>query len=144
MKNILILCSGNICRSPMAEGLFRSVFNDNKAIHISSAGITALVGQPPAIFAQEIMQEKKHIDISHYRAKQVTSSMLLEADIILVMDLEQKKQIEFHLEALYGRVLRLGQWSNFDIADPYRRPKKAFEQTLVLIEQCLRDWQIHL
>ena len=39
---------------------------------------------------------------------------------------------------------RLGKWGGYDIADPYRRPKQAFEQTLLLIEQSVIDWQARL
>lgn len=143
MKNILILCTGNICRSPMAEGLFRAQYAKDQ-YNITSAGLAAMVGSAPAPFACEIMLEKKNIDISAHRAKQVTNKCLLESDMIFVMDQHQKKNIEFHLSVLYGRVFRLGQWSQFDIIDPYKRSKKTFEQTFVLLEQCLKDWQNHL
>lgn len=143
MKKILILCIGNICRSPMAMGLLNAI-TPPKKIMVNSAGINALVGHPAALLAQEVLQEKKGIDISSHRAKQVNPEILLAADLILVMDHHQKEQIQFDLPAICGRVLRIGQWRNIDIPDPYRRSKKIFEQTLVLLDECLKDWYTRL
>lgn len=128
----------------MAYGLFRHRFADHKDISIEAAGIHALVGQPPEDYAQLVMQERKGIDISDYRAKQSTHKLLLNSDVIFVMEQQQKKEIEFQLPVICGRVLRLGQWNDFDIPDPYRRSKIAFEQTYFLIEKCLDYWQNHL
>lgn len=139
-NNILILCLGNICRSPMAEGLLKSMANArDKNVMVSSAGITALVNHPAHEIAIELMQQK-NIDINAHRARQVNNEMLLAAELILVMDSEQQRTITSNFPSICGKVHKLGKWSGFEIPDPYRRPRRAFEQALLLIEQGLQDW----
>jgi len=127
----------------MAEALLREMLRE-KNCHVSSAGLFALVNYPPAVYAAEVMLEKKGIDISAHRARQATREMFLASDLILVMENRQKNQIEFDLPVVCGRVLRVGQWRGTDIPDPYRRPKIIFEQTLLLLDECLTAWSNRL
>ncbi|WP_079254238.1 serine hydroxymethyltransferase [Methylacidiphilum kamchatkense] len=84
MKNILFVCTGNICRSPMAKGLFESLIRGNKDIKVDSAGIGAISGLPPSAHAIEVMAEIG-IDISHIRSKPVNSELIRKADFIFCM-----------------------------------------------------------
>ncbi|QSR88508.1 serine hydroxymethyltransferase [Methylacidiphilum caldifontis] len=84
MKNILFVCTGNICRSPMAKGLFESLIQGNKDIQVDSAGIGAVSGLPPSPHAIEVMAEIG-IDISHIRSKPVNSELIRKADFIFCM-----------------------------------------------------------
>ena len=140
VQNILIICIGNICRSPMGEALFGQKLKDYPTeIKVSSAGIGALVGKPADKLAQELMLQR-HLDISTHRARQVSAEILFDADIIFTMDSRQQKQIEGNLPSIRGRIHRLGNWGGYDIPDPYQRPKEAFEQALMLIDQGIEDW----
>ncbi|ACD83723.1 serine hydroxymethyltransferase [Candidatus Methylacidiphilum infernorum] len=84
MKNVLFVCTGNICRSPMAKGLFESLIPANKDIQVDSAGIGAVAGLPPSPHAIEVMAEIG-IDISHIRSKPVSSELIRKADFIFCM-----------------------------------------------------------
>ncbi|GAB4242836.1 MAG: hypothetical protein OHK005_06820 [Candidatus Methylacidiphilales bacterium] len=85
MKRILFVCTGNICRSPMAEGLLRQMAKEqNLAIETFSAGIGAVGGQPPSAHAVAAMRELG-IDISSLRSKFLTQDLVDQADRILVM-----------------------------------------------------------
>ena len=140
LKNILIICIGNICRSPMAEALLISrLKNNNPDVNVVSAGLAALVDKPADIVAQELLQ-MRGIDISLHRARQVTQPMLYAADLILTMSTRQDEQIKSTLPTICGKVHRLGKWEDYDIPDPYRRPKDAFDQALVLIDQGINSW----
>ena len=144
IQNILIICVGNICRSPMGEALLaEKLKNKSSKIIVSSAGLGALIDHPADKFAQELMLQKG-LDISSHRAQQISSDMLLDKDIIFTMTSGQQKEIECNLPSLRGRVHRLGHWGGYDVPDPYRRPKEAFEQALVLIEQGVEDWCLRL
>lgn len=85
MKTILFICTGNICRSPMAEGIFRHAIKGRRRdIQVMSAGIGAMEGQPPSHYAVEAVKELG-IDISKQRSRQLTAELVQEADYIFGM-----------------------------------------------------------
>lgn len=140
-KKILVVCIGNICRSPVGEAFLAHRLKEIAPdVSVSSAGITAMVDKPADATAQEIMLQKG-IDISAHRARQLTKEILLDSDLILTMETRHQEQIEYMLPGIRGRVHRLGKWSGFDIQDPYKRPRIVFEQVLALIEQGVNEWQ---
>lgn len=129
--NILVICIGNICRSPIAEGLLKHALPEKK---VYSAGIGAMIGYPADPFSIQLMQEQG-IDISAHRAQSLTSWMVSEADIILTMDLDQKRFIEQKYSTSKGKVFRLGEFGKYDIPDPYQQDLDIFRQTYGLIAQ---------
>ena len=84
MKTILFLCTGNVCRSPMAEGLFRHAVKGRGEFRILSAGLGALDGQPPTHHSVQAMREIG-IDISGQRSNALTAEMVRAADYIFGM-----------------------------------------------------------
>jgi glycine hydroxymethyltransferase len=84
MKTILFVCTGNVCRSPMAEGLFRHATAGRNDFRVLSAGIGAVDGQPPSPFAVQAMREIG-IDISHQRSRRLTAEDVEKADYIFGM-----------------------------------------------------------
>lgn len=124
----------------MAEALLaRKSHDDSVPLLVSSAGLGALVNSPADPLAQELMQERD-LDISGHRARQITPEILFAADLILTMSTGQQSELEGKIPGSRGRVHRLGKWGEYDISDPYRRPKSAFEHALILIEQGVDDW----
>jgi protein-tyrosine phosphatase len=125
----------------MAEGLLRyALETGNKdECFVSSAGLGALIGQPPDAKACQLMIEKG-IDISEYRARQLNKEMIRKADLILVMELSHKIAIEESEPSARGKVFRLGEWGKFDISDPYKQDVSAFVKSLNLIEQGIALW----
>ena len=84
MKTVLFVCTGNVCRSPMAEGIFRHLTRGRRDIHVLSAGIGATPGQPPSVFAVQAVKEIG-IDISRQRSRQLTAELVQQADYIFGM-----------------------------------------------------------
>src|SRR5437899_8491025 len=84
MKTILFVCTGNICRSPMAEGLFRHAIKGRNDFRVMSAGVGAVEGQPPSDHAVQALRELG-IDISRQRSRMLTSELVQEADYIFGM-----------------------------------------------------------
>ena len=140
-KNILIVCIGNICRSPMAEGLLKQALIDGNHpdCQVCSAGLGALVGYPADDKSIQLMLGK-NIDISSHRAQQLEREMVRKADLILAMETSHKTAIEELEPSAKGKVFRLGHWSDFEIPDPYRKELSAFENSLNLIEKGVAEW----
>jgi protein-tyrosine phosphatase len=134
-----MVCFGNICRSPMAEVLWAQMAPQGPDVCVSSAGIGALVGHRADPIAEELMRERG-LDLSAHRARQLTAEMVNDFELILVMEAAQQRAVESITPSARGRVLRIGQWSGFDVPDPYGQDRAAFEKALALIEQGLRDY----
>jgi glycine hydroxymethyltransferase len=84
MKTILFVCTGNVCRSPMAEGLFRHLVEQDGRYRVMSAGVGAAEGQPPSPHAVRALKELG-IDISKQRSRMLTAELVQEADYIFGM-----------------------------------------------------------
>lgn len=78
--------------------------------------------------------------VSSMQAEAFIGRLRYEADLILVMDTEQKKQIEAQTPAVRGKVYCLGGWSNFEVPDPIGQSDAFFEHVLQLIDKGIADW----
>ena len=134
--HILVVCVGNICRSPMAEALLKQRF-PNKII--DSAGVGALVGHPADPAALEIMS-KQQIDITSHVAKQIDEELAKKVDIIFTMSDGQTKWIEERWPFCRGKTFKLGHWMDKDIADPYKHEISAFETAHRDIVDGIAQW----
>lgn len=141
-SRIMVICVGNICRSPMGEAILAARVKQ-RGIVVESAGIGALTGHPADPLAVELLAERG-LDISHHRARQLSEEMARQADLILVMEQWHQKEIERMLPMCRGRVHLFGKWGNFIVPDPFRQPRRAFERALTLIEQGAAEWEAKL
>lgn len=144
-NKILVVCVGNICRSPMAEALLQNAFIQSGKTEqsVSSAGLGALAGYQADPIARQLIAEKG-LDISAHRARQLTDEMLHQADLILVMETWQKVTIEKCSPSARGKIFRLGKWDKIDINDPYQKNLSEFIKALKLIEQGVAQWMAKL
>jgi protein-tyrosine phosphatase len=140
MNSILFICIGNICRSPMAEGLLQQALPDKAVL---SAGIDALVGEPADPLSVQLMREHG-IDIGAHRARSVAGWMVSDADIILTMDGDQKRFIETKYPESTCKVFRLCEDSQCDIPDPYRQGLDEFRHAHNLISQGVNELVVRL
>ncbi len=141
--SILVVCTGNICRSPMAEGLLRYLFPEKfqeKAI-ISSAGTDALHGNLATDFAIRAMQEYG-VDISSHRARRLTRQMISEADLILVMEKYHLKIVRSLKRFTSSKIFLMSAFDNFrapyEIPDPIGDDLNLYRESARLIHNCLQ------
>ncbi len=138
LSSILTVCTGNICRSPMAEILLRERLKEEE-VEVSSAGLMALVGQPADPLAIALLAERG-LDATGHRARQITTEIAIGAELILVMELWQQRDLEKSIPQVKGRVFRLGHWRKFDIIDPYRKGRESFAEALAAIDRGINNW----
>nr|WP_301295415.1 low molecular weight protein-tyrosine-phosphatase [Pseudomonas nitroreducens] len=139
----MVICAGNICRSPTGEHLLRQNLADS-GIRVSSAGLTAVVGHPLERTALDTLQRHGQQPNEH-QARQLTPQILQASDLVLVMERRHLQDV-FRLSPVSrGKTFLLGKWqSDRDIPDPYRRGTAAFEHAYALIEEGATAWSQRL
>jgi len=143
-KNILFICVGNICRSPLAEYWAQAQLQQQgKDVQVKSAGLAAMINWPIDAKSRLIL-DRYNIDSSAHRARQVTLPIMSEADIIFTMESWQSKELKQKFPSMYGKIFNFGKWRNEDIADPYKQSQEAFENVFILIEENWTLWQNNL
>lgn len=136
-NSILVVCTGNICRSPIAERLLRRAFPERK---IDSAGTGAMVDHPADPSAISIA-DKHGLSLTGHIGQQFTSGLGRQYDLILVMEQSHLAQIGKLAPEVRGKTMLLGHWNgNKNIPDPYRKSNEAFESVYQLIDQACQRW----
>ncbi|HBR1319113.1 MULTISPECIES: protein tyrosine phosphatase [Klebsiella] len=135
--SILVICTGNICRSPLGEHLLRKIL-PNKII--DSAGTAALVDHEADSSAQKIAI-KNGISLQGHQAKQFTPSLGRKYDLLLVMDKSHIEYISSIAPEIRGKLFLFGYWiDQKEIPDPYRKSDEAFSSVFSLIEKASKAW----
>lgn len=138
-SELLVVCVGNICRSPMAEAILRDRLAA-RPISIRSAGLQALSGAPLDGLAREVL-DSHGLNLPGHRSQQVDRQMLRRADLILSMEQPHLASLFRLAPEVRGKTFLIGQWQHAaEIIDPYKRPKTAFEQTYTHLSRCVDDW----
>jgi protein-tyrosine-phosphatase len=129
VSSILFVCAGNICRSPMAEVLFRDLARSHPAlekVEVGSAGTIAISGNLPCAGSVEEMRRKFGLEMVTHRARPLTRR--LTGDLVLTMDRETERDAK--ALKLRGRVEMLGDFvgTGEEVEDPYGRPSRHYRE----------------
>jgi len=142
LNTVLVVCVGNLCRSPMAEALLRQ--RSPPGLQVTSAGLYACSGAPMDPLAMALLHEHQVLTHEHH-ARQVTLDMLHEAELILLMEQQHLQHVLQMAPEVRGKTFLIGTWQNqLEIADPFRCPKNIFHNTYTLLSRCVDDWLPYL
>ena len=135
--SILVVCTGNICRSPIGERLLRQRVPGKR---ITSAGIFGLEGSPADVGAREVAW-RHGISLEGHRARRLTPQLMRESDLILVMEPAHLRFISSMAPEIRGKSLLFGQWLEpQDIPDPSRTSHEAFDYVFGLLGKASQEW----
>jgi RpiB/LacA/LacB family sugar-phosphate isomerase len=140
MKTILFVCTGNICRSPMAEGLFRHATRGRMDCRVVSAGVGAMEGQAPSLHAIRALKELG-IDISQQRSRMLTSDLVDHADYIFGMTHSHVDSVMLLFPQAAEKTFLLREFDETldefekDISDPIGGSYETYAYTRDQIEQ---------
>lgn len=143
--SVLMVCMGNICRSPTAEGVFRHLVREaglEDAIRIDSAGtLDYHAGSPPDDRAQQHARRRGY-DLSQLRARQVRPGDFDEFDLVLAMDRDNLEELQSlcppRHRAKVKRLMEFAPAHGEVVADPYYGGKDGFERVLDQVEAACR------
>ena len=141
MGQILVVCTANICRSPMAEVLLADRLrraDPGSGWSVSSAGVWALEGLPASTGAQAVL-EPRGMNLSAHRSRAVTPELLDQAHLVLVMTSPHRLALLADFPQAAGKVFLLAEMAGeiFDIVDPYGGPLEGYEQTAAELENLI-------
>lgn len=137
---VLLVCTANICRSPMAEALWREAAQGRRRpLPVASAGLEAEPGRPADPTCVALLQERG-LDLGGHRATRFRADAALDCELILAMEPAQVKRIQALAPQLSGRVQLLGRWTDGPIEDPFRREPDIYVRCVELLEKSIRAW----
>lgn len=135
--SILVVCVGNICRSPIGERLLKNRLN---AKFVESAGISAVVGKPADKIAQSIA-EGNQLSLDNHIARQLTKEMCRQNSLILVMEKRHVEDVCQLVPEARGKIMLFSHWNGQrDIPDPFKKSREAFELVYKMLDESAQEW----
>lgn len=151
-KRILFICTGNTCRSPLAQFLFKKYLEEAKPYlknryEIISRGVASLEGMPASAYVVSILKENDNIDARNFTSKRLDRRTLLSSDLIFTMEDAQSQYILNLEPSAENRVFNLKKFLppdlEKDISDPMGKSYDVYQEVYSLIKQAileLKDW----
>lgn len=140
MPHIMVVCTANICRSPVGEALLREKLKARGygGWRISSGGTWAQDGRRAAEFSQQLMNEQG-VDISGHRSRNITGEMLQDVDLVLCMESGHAEALRAEFPALARKIFLLTEMRGrkYNINDPYGGPLTTYQQMVKEVDEVL-------
>jgi glycine hydroxymethyltransferase len=139
-RSVLFICTGNVCRSPMAEALFRSMSSGWDDVRVFSAGLSAPQGAPASRDAVDVLAAQG-IDLSKFRSQPLTEDLLEKASHVFVMTREHERLVDmFFPEYIHKvRLLRFDEQGTPDVPDPIGQGRAVYAECKRSIEQAMQS-----
>jgi protein-tyrosine-phosphatase len=143
IRKVLFVCSANLCRSPMAEAIFKKLVSDNHGpeniIEVQSAGTYPGIDGAPAMENAAIVMSEHGLDISSHRAQFVNDALVDWSDLILTMTAAHKQHIESNFANARGKVQLITECAGTpgDISDPVFSSIDAYRECATYLESLL-------
>ncbi len=138
---LVLLCTGNTCRSPLAEALFREALGpDSGRVEVVSAGTAASEGQPASVGASTVAA-RAGLDLGGHRSRRASAELVAGADLVLVMEHEHAR-VARALGADPSRTHVLSEWP--EPGDPSLAVSDPFGGSLEGYEECLGRIRCHV
>lgn len=143
--NILLVCTGNTCRSPMAGALFLQCLNkcqhqvEPRHFQVLSAGVYARNGFPASKEAIQVMAEE-HIDLNGHRSLSISESLINDADVILTMSTANRDYLKYHFPQQADSIFALKEFAGEkpgDVEDPYGLGVEAYRLCLRQLQELI-------
>ncbi|WP_416845549.1 protein-tyrosine-phosphatase Etp [Escherichia coli] len=132
-NSILVVCTGNICRSPIGERLLRKRL---PGVKVKSAGVHGLADATAADVAAN-----HGVSLEGHAGRKLTAEMARNYDLILAMESEHIAQVTAIAPEVRGKTMLFGQWlEQKEIPDPYRKSQDAFEHVYGMLERASQEW----
>lgn len=141
VASVLFVCTGNICRSPVAEFALRDAMPD---LTVASAGLHALVGHDVDKDSAEAARTFG-ITVTKHSAQKFTEAIGQTADLVIVMGRDHREEIGARWPHLTGKTMMLGHFENGkEIPDPYRMGRAMHLRAVEMICESMALWQTQL
>ena len=139
--SVLMVCTGNICRSPYAE---HALIAKSPSVKVSSAGLSALVDKGADTTGLQVALERG-IDMTSHVARQLSTAKVASSDLVLVMDDDHLRRLLRRYPEARGKTFKLGKWlGDKNIVDPYLKPTAFFALVYDEIDAAIETWLKHL
>ena len=143
MKKILFVCSGNTCRSPLAEGIAKKLLGNvaGMELEILSAGTSTVDGWPASEYSVDVARDHG-IDITDHQSQFLNATLVREADLIVTMGSNHRETVLVINPDAAAYTMELTDFStelHGDIQDPIGGPLSVYSATYTAIEKCISE-----
>jgi protein-tyrosine phosphatase len=142
LKNVLFVCTGNTCRSPMAEALFRDLVKERADYQVSSAGVAAAPGMPASKHTAALLKERG-LDLARFQSRMLDRQTLEQATHVFAMSSHHMAAIADEFPEQTDKIYLVSEFAaedelrGKDVSDPFGQGRHAYEETLQALEKML-------